>query len=848
MGLTIKKRHGNLQTIGLVAMTALIGVSFLLHQVTISAAGANWMDNDPVIKHVRPLDPAVDPNTNVRGHCKLETVTVAKTYEDKNPTMKLTLCLNEFNGWRFGQANGWYDVYASNGGLFYQVRNLSAIHWFKGTDTIIGMHRGHAFDYDEISHLKKYHNFTKRLTMSSSKKSFDFDTSNPAFSLDHNGKPMYAISWGISNNGRYLVYSGSARHVNAYDIFSRIDLETGERKVFGRGYYDHTHNVEPQPSVVVSNDGTQVIIGGTAAFKVWRITPECLIDRDAMKDEFHDPCPARMIHPKFYGDQWKSIEASHERMFANDDFTELTYQHRALRGQAINEVVTISIAKDEPPYSWLDYLAMGDSYSSGEGDIENGFSEFYIKNTGSPKDCHLSARSYPYILAKRQNIKGVQSVACSGARMIHDYVMNPRYYIGQNEVTQKVIKEKGMDNIKDDVLQSFLPGYIPQLEFVKKYKPRMITLTGGGNDVGFGDVLKTCVLDRGTCSYANNPEVILATNNLVYNQYGAARTVIKKLQQASPNSKIFIIGYPQFISDNSDKCEGVGFLNKIERKMIRQHTSRLNNVLRRAAKDSGVQYISIADSLDTGKLCENKKYVTSLADVGIGGLAADALQNAFHPNAAGHALIAKAIDDAIRKEDIDKDRSASSLYDLPQKVILTKRLDMSSMGGVNPGGDVPLKIKGEGLSPGSLLTVKLFSRPTDLPGLKVDKNGDINGNVKIPNEIGAGYHTLLMKGIASSGEEIVFLGTIFVKDAHGDQDGDGVPDVSDRCMGLPPVVKNGKDMCVRSVNKALPEMDHRDVAAGEYSELSQKQNSILIIGAPLVLIIVFSLIIKVRRL
>ena len=201
--------------------------------MTISAIGANWMDNDPVIKHVRPLDPAVDPNTNVRGHCKLETVTVAKTYDDKEPTMKLTLCLNEFNGWRFGQANGWYDVYASNGGLFYQVRNLSAIHWFKGTDTIIGMHRGHAFDYDEISHLKKYHNFTKRLTMSSSKKSFDFDMSNPAFSLDHNGKPMYAISWGISNNGRYLVYSGSARHVNAYDIFSRIDLETGERKVFG---------------------------------------------------------------------------------------------------------------------------------------------------------------------------------------------------------------------------------------------------------------------------------------------------------------------------------------------------------------------------------------------------------------------------------------------------------------------------------------------------------------------------------------------------------------------------------------------------------------------------------------
>ena len=93
MGLTGKKRHGNLQTIGLIAVTALVGVSFLLHQVMASAIGANWMDTDPVVKHMRPLDPATDPKENVRGHCKLEVVTVAKTYDDKDPTMKLTLYL-----------------------------------------------------------------------------------------------------------------------------------------------------------------------------------------------------------------------------------------------------------------------------------------------------------------------------------------------------------------------------------------------------------------------------------------------------------------------------------------------------------------------------------------------------------------------------------------------------------------------------------------------------------------------------------------------------------------------------------------------------------------------------------
>ncbi|MDO5343466.1 MAG: SGNH/GDSL hydrolase family protein [Candidatus Saccharibacteria bacterium] len=852
MRFSIRRRHNNLRVICVMLLAVLIGAPFFLRAAQVSAGVVSWMESEPALKSTRPLDPAKDPNAIVRGDCVLETVEVVKTYQDKKPTRSVVLCLNEANGWRFGQENGSYDVYASDGGLFYKVRNLSAVHHFKGTDTIMGMHRGHAFDYDEISHLKKYDNFTKRLKLSEDKKSFEFDQANPLFSLERNGKPSYAISWGVSNNGRYLVYSHSARNVNAYDIFSRVDMETGEKKVFGRGYYEHTHNREPQPGVVVSNDGDQVVISGVASFKVWRLTPECLIDYDQMKDEFRDPCLTRTITPTFYDEKWKGLEASHERLRVNDAFTELTYQHRALRGGPPSEVVTISIAKQEPETPRLDYLALGDSYSSGEGDIKDGFSEFYIKDTGSPKDCHLSSRSYPYVLAGRKGIQGVQSVACSGARMIHDYVMNPRYYTGQNEVTQKIIKEKGAARATSDALAAFLPGYIPQLEFVKKYQPQTITLTGGGNDVGFGDVLKTCLLDTGTCSYADNPEVILATNNLVYNQYGAARIVIKKLQQASPRSKIFIIGYPQFIDDTSDKCEGVGFLNKAERRMIRQHTSRLNNVLKRAARDSGVQYVSVEQALRGGRLCENKKYVTSLADVGIAGFAANAVQNAFHPNATGHALMAKAIDYEMSKSDQEsKPGVEGEPQDKPKEVTLTKRLDMSDAKDIRVNGNIPVHISGEGLAPGSTLTAKLFSKPTALPSLTVNGKGDVSGKLKLPEGIGAGHHTLLTRGITASGREIVFLSTIFVKGVDGDEDGDGIPDVSDRCAGMPPIIKEGKDICSAGVNDKQPaassNYSHKYTTEMPRSASTWKASAILTGGAALALVVVIGLIIKIRR-
>lgn len=88
------------------------------------------------------------------------------------------------------------------------------------------MHRGSSFDSSEISHLEKYSNFTKRLSLNSNKTMYNFDTSNPDFSLERNGRPQYAKTWGVSNNGRYLVYSQNSDN-SAYDIFSIVNLDTG---------------------------------------------------------------------------------------------------------------------------------------------------------------------------------------------------------------------------------------------------------------------------------------------------------------------------------------------------------------------------------------------------------------------------------------------------------------------------------------------------------------------------------------------------------------------------------------------------------------------------------------------
>jgi hypothetical protein len=58
------------------------------------------------------------------------------------------------------------------------------------------------------------------------------------------------------------------------------------------------------------------------------------------------------------------------------------------------------------------YLGLGDSFASGEGAYD------YKANTDSGKNkCHLSQRSYPYLIAEELKINEMESVSCSGAKV-----------------------------------------------------------------------------------------------------------------------------------------------------------------------------------------------------------------------------------------------------------------------------------------------------------------------------------------------------------------------------------------------------------------------------------------------
>src|SRR6185295_14449068 len=62
----------------------------------------------------------------------------------------------------------------------------------------------------------------------------------------------------------------------------------------------------------------------------------------------------------------------------------------------------------------IDYLALGDSFSSGEG-----AQKYEIGTDESENLCHLSRVSFPYVIAQKLNFSNFHSIACSGARSVN---------------------------------------------------------------------------------------------------------------------------------------------------------------------------------------------------------------------------------------------------------------------------------------------------------------------------------------------------------------------------------------------------------------------------------------------
>jgi lysophospholipase L1-like esterase len=241
------------------------------------------------------------------------------------------------------------------------------------------------------------------------------------------------------------------------------------------------------------------------------------------------------------------------------------------------------------------YLALGDSYSSGEGNPP-----FYGLDGG----CDQSINSAWPDLFDGTSLPLRYSAACSGAttRVITSPYNPVDYENGAPTAGCAVNSPVTCVDVQ-----------APQVDVVKALMPSVITITIGGDDAQFPDMMEDCVLHN------------CVTDGTLLGVTTIIRTLSKKLtdvygliHNADPAATLLVVGYPDILPATWEAVSGLScaWLSKDEYEGLVKVSNELNAAVQTAADGAAstwpghVFYLSISDAFSaTHRMCAGNPYL-----------------------------------------------------------------------------------------------------------------------------------------------------------------------------------------------------------------------------------------------
>jgi len=255
--------------------------------------------------------------------------------------------------------------------------------------------------------------------------------------------------------------------------------------------------------------------------------------------------------------------------------------------------------------SKLRLAALGDSYSSGEGAGD------YYAGTNGPTGCHRSQHAWALQLSKYVGN--------------HDVSMpSQEYFLACSGAVSSALKDsfKG-EEAQVDALQHLLP------------KPTLVTLTMGGNDLGFADVVADCAkafLHRTNCikdgTIAGVEAKLPAEEKILASDY-------IDVHLADPDATLLIVGYPRIFEDTSTCLT----ITPVEEKALNVLTGDVDDMIARAAAADNFSFVPDLGAFKDHEMCTKDPW---LYEIGVLRNLNDDQQQA-HPNTLGQEAIAKAV-------------------------------------------------------------------------------------------------------------------------------------------------------------------------------------------------------------
>lgn len=293
------------------------------------------------------------------------------------------------------------------------------------------------------------------------------------------------------------------------------------------------------------------------------------------------------------------------------------------------------------------YVALGDSYSAGEG-VDPYFRDGPDPSTGEPglfdNRCHRSSQAYSTWVKRPDDTKTLYALASGGEKPGSSGGKNK--YASDKNVRSSGGVEWAFWACSGARTWNVLPaaaGGRPQggggqywdsktqLDNADLEGADLVTITIGGNDVGFVDALVQCA--KSACSTpsfkSDHLKLIDDTENDLVKDYTA-------IKARAPGARVLVLGYPQLFPSRAVD-QGCAFLVpwRGEMAMFREFGKHLNATIAAAAKTAGVKFVPVAGRFDGHEVCGSDGAWLNPYHFTPKGARKTASDESFHPTRTG---------------------------------------------------------------------------------------------------------------------------------------------------------------------------------------------------------------------
>lgn len=323
-------------------------------------------------------------------------------------------------------------------------------------------------------------------------------------------------------------------------------------------------------------------------------------------------------------------------------------------GQGSNVLTLIEERQGSAPPAEGNYAALGDSFSAGFGDGAYGWnsdvSQPYVNL------CYRSANAYGPVLDGELGLGSFAFNACSGA-------VTDDFFHSNHEGNYLSLGTLEPPQLCDAPGADPCPlGATPAVTAAT----RVVTLTIGGNDAGFADVLENCVqaqvgsVHHGGACVSRNPSLLAETVRRINALGGGSSdttpegipirplsSILAAIHAAAPNAHVYFAGYPTLFGSNFTRDCVVGTIHltlstatnatigAVDAHKLNQLGRALDSVIKSATQLAGpwVTYVDPQPTFDHHRFCDTSLSWFNPVDYFVIGKVLNV--GAFHPTALG---------------------------------------------------------------------------------------------------------------------------------------------------------------------------------------------------------------------